>query len=205
MSDSGPGTLYFHSPCFDGIVSAVLAVEFLERHRQWLGVDVKAVNYDDKVRFLNTALSRPAAVVDFLYHPDAVFWADHHQTAFLTRELREDFETRPQTDFIYNDEALSCAGLLHDHFAGRFGLRASRYTELARWADKIDAATYDSVEEAIRPTSPALRLGASLTGAPSEYCEALVAELRKRDIAEVAELPAVRDRADRVITERERG
>jgi hypothetical protein len=205
VSDSGAGTLYFHSPCFDGIISAVLASEFLEHHRGWAGVDAKAVNYDDQVGFLDRAIRPPAAVVDFLYHPDAAFWADHHQTAFLTPELREDFRTRSKTDLIYDDQAPSCAGLLHEHLSRATGLRDSRCTELARWADKIDAAAYDSVEEAIRADAPALRLNASLTAAAPDFCEWLVTELRKRDINEVADSPLVRARADRVMRERERG
>lgn len=198
MSDSGPGTLYFHSPCFDGIVSAVIAADFLERRRGWPGIDVKAVNYEARSRWLKTALQRPAAIVDFLYHPAADFWADHHPTAFLTIEARQHFEARRSADCIYDERSPSCAGLLHNHLARAFDFRDSRLTELIAWADKIDAARYDSVEDAIRPRSPVLRLNASLISAPAEYCEGLVAELRKRHSLEVADLPAVRARADRI-------
>lgn len=195
MSSPGPGTLYFHSPCFDGITSAVIAAEFLQRHRGWLGVDVKAVSYDLKDRWLAGALARPAAVVDFLYHPSAVFWADHHQTTFLDAATRRDFEQRRSVDLIYDERARSCAGLLQETFAAA-GHHNPKHVELVAWANTIDAAQYTSVEDTVIPNTPALRMNASLISATAEYCEHLVQELRKRSLQDVASLPAVRERAD---------
>ena len=68
------GTLYFHSACFDGLVSAVLAWVFLET-KDWQFQGFIPVNYDVRTMWLSDPLKTPAAVVDFLYHPDADFWA----------------------------------------------------------------------------------------------------------------------------------
>ncbi len=38
-------TLYFHYPCFDGIVSAALAWEFLETQKGWRVGELCPVNY----------------------------------------------------------------------------------------------------------------------------------------------------------------
>jgi hypothetical protein len=73
--------LYFHSPCFDGIASAVLAWDFLEERSGWRTPALHPVNYDVRQTWLEKLLDRPAAVVDFLYHPDVEFWADHHLTS----------------------------------------------------------------------------------------------------------------------------
>jgi hypothetical protein len=36
----------FHSPCFDGIVLAVLAWDFLKARARWVAPDLEAVNYE---------------------------------------------------------------------------------------------------------------------------------------------------------------
>jgi hypothetical protein len=70
-------------------------------------------------------------------------------------------------------------------------LRSSRLRELASWADKIDAARYESVEEAIFGDGPALRVSTSLTLASPSDCEALVHALRHHDLHQVSKLQEV--------------
>src|ERR1700740_1709547 len=76
-------TLYFHYPCFDGLVSGVLAWEFLEAN-EWNITQLIPVDYGIRKRWLARKLKKPCAVVDFLYHPRSDFWADHHKTTMLT-------------------------------------------------------------------------------------------------------------------------
>src|SRR5258706_7178548 len=94
MSMNKESYLYFHSPCFDGIVSCVLAWDFLEATQAWSIREVHAVNYNERPTWLSRKLDSPCAVVDFLYHPEAQFWADHHATSFLNEEVKRDFEQR---------------------------------------------------------------------------------------------------------------
>lgn len=149
-------SLYFHSPCFDGIVSAVLAWDFLAVRDGWTDPTLRPVNYDRRETWLSEGLEQPAAVVDFLYHPDCEFWADHHPTTFLTDTARDDFEKRKNARLTYDCVAASCATLLWERLYKEFGHRDVRYIELVRWADKIDSARYDSVEEAMMSGTPAL-------------------------------------------------
>jgi hypothetical protein len=65
---------------------------------------------------------------------------------------------------------------------------------MMEWADKIDAARYDSVNEAILGEAPALRINFSLMLGGTEYCELLVRQLHERDLNDVAELPQVAER-----------
>jgi hypothetical protein len=188
------GTVYFHSPCFDGIASAVLAAGFLEAQRHWPRVTLRAVNYDVRATWLATALPDPSAVVDFLYHPDARFWADHHQTAFLDDRVRQHYEARQRPDLIYDASASSCAALLSKRLAESYEYRNAARDELVAWADKIDAARYGSVEEAILPSTDALRLNLSLVSASPEFCEFLAQELQTRSIEDLATAPQVRQR-----------
>jgi hypothetical protein len=195
------GSLYFHSPCFDGIVSAVLAWDFLDVQDGWTNPALRPVNYDLRETWLSQRLEQPAAVVDFLYHRGIEFWADHHPTAFLTRTARADFEKRENARLIYDQGAGSCAALLWERLYKVFGHRNVRYAELVRWADKIDSARYASVEEAMISRAPALRLTRGLAlGHTAGYCESLVRALRDKSLEEVADLREARERFEQVQT-----
>ena len=190
--------IYFHSPCFDGIVSAVLAWDFVEAVLKWRVRDVQAVNYQRRATWLSERLSEPCAVVDFLYHPHATLWADHHSTAFLSAETKRAFERKRSPYLIYDDAAPACAKLLWDRLAMEFGYQTARYTDLVLWASKTDAARYSSVGEAIEGTAPALRINASLVyGEENGYSAWLVRQLRRKPLDEVADLPEVRRRYQR--------
>jgi len=192
---------YFHSPCFDGIVSAVLAWDFLETRQGWTSPILHRVNYDLRESWLSSKLESPCAVVDFLYHPQAEFWADHHLTTFLDEESRKHFERRKGPALVYDERADSCAGLLWSYLAREFNHRNSRYNEMVQWAEKIDAARYESVQEAIFSSAPALRISAGLAlGSAEGYCEELVRAFRSRSLEQIADRPEVQARFERVQT-----
>src|ERR1039457_1331230 len=107
-----PLTVYLHFPCFDGIISAVLASEYLERKHGWRTKKIVPVNYSMRESWASQSLAKPAAVVDFLFHPDSDFWADHHQTTFLTPELEAQFRGQASSNLIYDADASSCAELI---------------------------------------------------------------------------------------------
>jgi len=189
--------LYFHSPCFDGIVSCVLTWDFLESCQDWSVGEIHSVNYDSKATWLSISLSSKSAVVDFLYHPDAQFWADHHGTTFLNEEVKRDFEGRANRWLVYDERSGSCARLLWNHFANAFGYRNLRYENLVKWADRIDSARYMSVKEAIFGTKPALRINLSLAERDGqEYCSNLVKLLKWETLDDVAALPEVKARSE---------
>ena len=190
------GNLYFHSPCFDGIVSAVLAWDFLEARSGWREPALHPVNYDLRSHWLERPLSRPSALVDFLYHPDANLWADHHVSAFLNASARAAFLSRTAVALtIYDSSADSCAGLLWERFYKSFDHRTARHEDVVAWAEKIDSARYESVAETIHPTVPALRLNLSLAvGGSGSYSSSLVRALREMPIDEVANMPDARSR-----------
>lgn len=187
------GQLFFHAPCFDGIASAVLMADFLES-AGWREVQLRPANYDLRPRWLQTPLPSPAAVVDFLYHPDALYWADHHATSFLGKAAQEHFLARCKDPrLIYDSNADSCAGLLWRHLHAAFSHRNPRFAELVQWAEKIDAARYESVAEVFTADAPALRINASLGLATDidRWCIGLVTRLRHASLNEVAADPAV--------------
>ena len=176
-----------------------MTADFLENTQGWTLDELIPVDYGARSTWLSRELVTRCGVVDFLYHPQATFWADHHSTTFLTDEARRDFERRRGSWFVYDDQSGSCACLLRKHFAECFGFTNSRYDEMAEWADKIDSARYTSVQEAVLGDIPALQIRASLAaGNGDEFSKQLVKELRSSTLSRVAELPVVRDRAQSV-------
>jgi hypothetical protein len=194
-------TLYFHYPCFDGLVSAVLASEFLESHEDWRITEFQPVDYTLRDTWLSSDLKRPCAIVDFLYHPQAEFWADHHQTSILTAAAKEDFQHRKnKSSLLFDPRARSCASLILRHLP-RFLSHKPHLKEMVSWAEKIDSARYSSVEEAILGDAPALRIARTLSGEDetgSEYANFLLRQLRDHDLDYVAALDEVKAREDRV-------
>src|SRR5215469_24476 len=193
-------TLYFHYPCFDGLVSAVLASEFLESHEGWHITDFEPVDYGLRESWLRTDLKRPAAVVDFLYHPQAEFWADHHHTSILTAAAKEDFERRKkQSSVLFDVRAQSCASLLFRSLRRSLGHKP-HLKDMVIWAEKIDAAKYSSVKEAILGNAPALRIARTLSAddeTGQDYSRFLLQQLRDHDLSYVADLEEVKNREDK--------
>jgi len=194
-------SLYFHSPCFDGIASSVLTLDFLEISQNWTFQELRAVNYDSRNSWLSKKPSKPFAVVDFLYHPDAEFWADHHQTSFLKPSLKERFEDQKNPYHIYDSRSGSCAKLLWNVLALRFNYRNRGFAELVKWADKIDSARYRSVEEAISGPYPALNINRTLViNRDPDYPAWLVTQLRDHSLDEIGRLPEVVEKSNEVKT-----
>lgn len=187
--------LHFHSPCFDGIISAVLMHDFLSLRYPDHAVTLHSVNYHLNDSWATSSLEKPCAIVDFLYHPDAQIWFDHHSTTFLSPALKEDFLDRRSPTLVYEPTFTSCALLLWQHLEEVRNLGANHF-EKVQAADRIDSARYDSPEEAVFSTAPALRINAALAfgkGA-EQYSERLVTELRSQSLDEVAESIEVRAR-----------
>jgi hypothetical protein len=186
-------TLYLHFPCFDGVISAVLASEYLRRKHGWETREIVPVDYARQAEWAASALKEPAVVVDFLYHPKAIFWADHHQTTFATEALKADFERRNSPDLLYDPKATACAEVLWRKVYRL--LREPRFRDMVAWARRIDGARYGDVKEAVWGDAPALRINQSLMNDSSaEYCRYLVESLRTKSLREVASSSMVRDR-----------
>jgi hypothetical protein len=192
-------TLYFHSPCFDGVVSAALAWEFLEKHKGWSVDELCPINYTVRNTWLSGELKRPCAIVDFLYHPSADFWADHHSTTMLTKQAEADYQRRrPTACLLFDDQATSCASLLFRHLGDALA-GSPHFKDMVAWAEKIDSARYASVEEAILSDAPALKINRSILLEPSaDFARSLCQELRSHSLEQVAALDAVVARQDEV-------
>jgi hypothetical protein len=214
ISGKRKATVYLHFPCFDGIASAAIAADFLASTRGWSIGDVQPVNYSEAKDWLGTQLAARSAVVDFLYHPKAQFWADHHATTFLSESAVEDYkEATHDRTLLYDRSYPSCAKLLFDNLHSQL-TDEPRYRDLAFWANKIDSADYASAAQAIFGTEPAIEINLSLAdpnASSKDYCDLLFRSLASGTIEETAALPqvaslatAVREREKRGLLEVER-
>jgi hypothetical protein len=188
--------LFLHFPCFDGLVSAVLASKYLESksRTEWR---VHPVSYEQKSSWLACSLPQRSAVVDFLFHPQATFWVDHHKTTFLSEDLRRSAAQHPAfSTWVYDETSPACASLIWNvFFHDRLGLNEPRLLEMVLWALKIDSASYESVSEALFGDAPALRINKSLNiRADLSYCRYLFSELREKSLNEVSESKEVSSR-----------
>lgn len=159
-----------------------------------------SVNYDERKGWDTFEEGRRFAVVDFHFHPRAEFWFDHHPTTFLTPELREQYE--PSDRWQWDETAPSCPPLILRHAAKYFGYEApERFVEAAHWSDIIDAARFESVDQAIFGDDPALRIMRALTASPNPgWVDTIATALIEESLHEVAlrsDVEKVYDRAAR--------
>lgn len=191
-------TLYLHFPCFDGVASATLAKEVLRASANQEVRTIVPVTYDLRSRWLKTRLGKHAVIVDFLFHPDAEYWADHHTTTFVDEAAAKSFRARAKEKrLLYDPTADSCTSVIWKA-CGHLVADQKHYEELVKWANKIDAAAYDSVHEAILGEEPALRINKSLFINPDRtYCEFLVGSISERGLALTARRPEVLKRVNK--------
>jgi hypothetical protein len=185
--------LYFHSPCFDGAVSAAMASDYLERIKGYSKTHLHGINYDIRSRWLTTRLERDPAVVDFLYHPKVILWADHHSTTFLNHRVKRDYQLRRGPEIVYDKAASSCAKLLYSRWRKSLYPFLTRYREPVFWADRIDSARYESVAAATQFHAPALQINLALAvERDGEFSINFVRLLRSFSLSEIAARPEFR-------------
>lgn len=154
-----------HGHCFDGLASAAVLRKIVALTDPALSFEVLACGYgvrQDKPRpELLTGAGN--AIIDFRYEPleSLTFYFDHHRTAFADADAQAHFERRRElqpTRFAYDADCSSCTKLIAGVGVQHFGVDYSDLTDLVSWADRIDAARFESAAEATDPGEPILRL-----------------------------------------------
>ena len=186
MSD--PLRIHYHRD-FDGMVSAAVLAVILRETRGETDVTWSSVNYDQREHWDEFSADERFAIVDFHFHPRADYWFDHHPTTFLTPELRAAYE--PSERWRWDETSPSCPPLILSHAVENWDYQPTeRFLEMARWSDVIDAARFESVDQAVFGDQPALRISRALTVAPSsDWIDTLVGAMTEGDLEEVASRP----------------
>lgn len=135
-------TLYFHKD-FDGIVSAALLTVIFNKLKMYHKYKYIPVDYNIMNSWLNFELDKPAAVLDFLYHPKAKYFYDHHTTTFLDSNHKRIFSKNRN---CYWDQTFkSTPSIIKSVYSDIFDFLP--YMELIYWADTIDSAEYSSPKD----------------------------------------------------------
>lgn len=182
--------IYFHGNCFDGLASAAVLTNFLYSR----GDSVKKyipIYHDAFYKISASKSKNPIAIVDFLYHPKAEIYFDHHPTTFLNKRLKKQFKKGAMR--VLDFKRPSCAGLIAHYIWKRFGYVFSKHIkELAQWADRIDRldiAYFDSPKKFYDFKSPAMRIAFSLSEDDSAaYQKMLIETLSREGINATAKL-----------------
>ena len=195
-------TIYYHRD-FDGMCAGGILARIL-RDRGETDVVLNHVNYDQRRDWESFAQGERFAIVDFHFHPRAEYWFDHHPTTFLDDDLRAIYE--PSERWNWDETSPSCPPLILRHAAEHWDYPTSeRFQEMAHWSDIVDAARFESVEQAVFGDEPALRLMRSLTVAPNpDWVNELAECLVNQSLAEVAARPDVEKAHQRASRNRDR-
>lgn len=169
---------------FDGIVCAVLLrdAEPVEEPVKW--VEPNAVQKGE------VAIQAGDIMANLPYHPACSLWFDHHYTNQQPSSVPGAFRIAP-----------SAAGVIFDHYGGRF---TRDYTELVRQADKIDSADL-TLEEVRHPENhPYIILSMTVSSSRPDdepYWNRLVDLLADHPLTAVMADPEVRKRCEAVVAQ----
>jgi hypothetical protein len=196
-------TIFYHRD-FDGIASAAILADVLREKFAAHDVRWEGVNHDRKKDWPAwNETHKDFAVVDFFFHPAAQFWFDHHPTTFLTEEYRSLY--KPSDRWQFDPKAPSCPPIILQHAEERFGYKVpDRFHELALWSNVIDAAKFNSAEQALFGDAPALRVMRALMVAPRpDWSDEIVARFLEGDLDSTAADPDIEKRYQRACRNRD--
>jgi hypothetical protein len=191
-----------HGHCFDGLASAVLFTRLVERLGRSKGeasleAVYRACGYGNgQARADEQMLTGDQnAILDYRYHPsDALTWYfDHHRTAFASDDDRAHFEARRETGrFFFDSACSSCTKLIANVSREKFDVTSPDLDELVAWADRIDAARFESAAQAVDRSDPIMRLVSVVEHYGDDaFLERFVPELLQKPLSEVAQAPEI--------------
>lgn len=183
--------LYFHND-FDGIASGAVMLDFLKGRGDKI-ISFKPVNYFAELRkkWPGFKFREPFMLVDFMYHPKAAFWFDHHSSTFINKSWQEDFVNDKAHYFAPRFK--SCCSAIISHLGKQFGYRPTRLIkELVKWADVVDSASYKSARQAVELKEPGLRLALFLEGcSDASYRKEIIKRLISEPISKIVKSPFI--------------
>ncbi len=189
--------IYFHDD-FDGRASAAVLWDYLKKR----GDDIKGfytVDYALEPRWPKFKFPRPAIIVDFLYHPKAAMWFDHHVMPFLLPAWKKSF--RRTKNMHWDSRYASCCHFIMDELTKYLGYRPPVHIrELAKWLDVIDGANYKSARQVIEMKEAPIQLayfieGRGKKGDPKTWLIKLLAEM---PLGEIVKVPRVAKTISRI-------
>ena len=189
-----------HGHCFDGLASAAVFARLLR------SVDSRPLQFEYRACGYGQGQARPDArlldgddnaILDYRFAsaPGLGWFFDHHRTAFQHDEDRSVFEERKASGrYFYDPAYTSCTKLVADVAREKFSLDVG-LSDLVRWADRVDSASFDTAEQAVSRADPMMQL----VSVVEHYCDdaflhRMVPELLVKPIEEIARSEETRER-----------
>ncbi len=191
--------VFYHDRCFDGACSAAVFSRFYrERIRELVEFEYSGLLHRAGALFNEAEFTGDEnAIVDFKYSPSPqiTWWFDHHQSAFLTPEDAEHYESTLSNNKFYDPDYRSCTKFIADVTENRFGFKKDSVAEVVEWADIIDGALYSDAKTAVEMGEPAMKLTMVIESSQdSELLPKLIPMLAYRPLAEIVADPLVAER-----------
>jgi hypothetical protein len=200
--------IYFHKD-FDGFVATALFLKINEESHL-LGADsvvLKPVNYELKKTWLKTMLERPNVVIDFLYHPKADWWFDHHVSTFLNPSHEKNYQNSEKQ--FWDVSFPSCAALIKQKLASMCTLFLSNeeynriinsFKDWIYWSDIIDNAKYGDPSQVVELKHPCLQIDATITNdIDDNYLQHLVTAAKMYPPEEVVQAQIVKTKIENIL------
>ncbi len=194
--------LYFHDD-FDGVSSGAVLLNFLRSQNETIG-SYTPVQFSPslKSKWAEVQLQSPSILVDFLYHPNASWWFDHHQTSFIHPEWQEAFVEGEKTH--YDPTSKSCCGMVLQHLKTHFNYNPPQHIqELADYADMIDSASYPNVKYFLEMEHPSVQLATALSRSKNmqEFFITQLAEGSMERLADSSNVKEITEQAKKELEE----
>ena len=187
--------VFYHDKCFDGACSASLFTRF---HRECVTADA-SYEYHGLVHRAGALFDESEftgdenAIVDFKYSasPRITWWFDHHLSAFLTPQDKQDFldyqqKQAPPGCKFFDPDYTSCTSFLAHIGSTKFGFDTAPVAELIHWANIVDGAKYESPEAAVEMAAPAMKLTLIIESSQDDaFIPRLIPLLTEMPLAEV--------------------
>lgn len=182
-----------HGHCFDGMASAALFT--------WLYRSLEGPNSSFAYHACDYGPGEGGvpsgwlngdenAILDYRYSPakSLSWYFDHHATAFQGAGDREHYDGRKALRGAYDPAYSSCTKLIADAARRDHGLEPPEHMRgLIEWADRIDAARFADVREAVDRADPVLQLMTVVEHhGHTHFVAILVPRLLSRPVEEVA-------------------
>jgi hypothetical protein len=191
----------YHGRCFDGMCSAAAVSRLLEAvEGPGLRFDYRGLDHQPGGSFVppEVLTGELNAVVDFRYSPSPKlnWWFDHHGTGIVGDDERASFERELARGghVFFEPQYGSCCKLIADVATHKLGLDFSSLSEMVRWADIIDTASFADARTAVELREPALQLMTVIEAHGNDaFLAPRIIELRDgASLDDVATAPAVR-------------
>jgi hypothetical protein len=158
-------------------------------------IETIPVDYDLRDDWPKLQLKQPAAVLDFLYHKDAIIWFDHHKDPFVNARLLDHYSSRSDTAYCRWDMTYeSVTSMLFDNwkvfFKKEYFEIYPRIEEMVQQVNKVDSGKYDSVDEWYDCSFEAAKINLVLTEkriANYSFCNELVSKIFRYGCAATVE------------------